>query len=145
MSVNTIRRARDDEPLGNEKAEFMAMLKRWLAENEGRDGSSKARDRLGAKDDDAPQLPGELREYLQNARKELSAEQFSKLIEAMIEDEPDTGEGDEPEPFKGRPRPGGAMDTARLAMDRSRARPSSAEFRSFAKRYPHAATIRLNP
>ena len=43
---------------------------------------------------------------------------------------------DEPEPFNGRPRPGGAMD-------RRRTRLSPADEANFAGRFPHAAKIKV--
>jgi hypothetical protein len=47
---------------------------------------------------------------------------------------------DEPEPFRGMPRPGGAMDTRR------RARPlTDAQKAAFDARFPHAAKIKVNP
>jgi hypothetical protein len=144
MSVNTMRRARDDEPLANEKAEFMAMIKRWLAENEGRAGKSGDGFARRARDDGEEREPdnsAQVREYLQAAKKRMGSASFLELIESLDDEANGEGASDEPPLFSGRPRPG-AMDAARLAMDRaSRRLPTSAEFKSFAERYPHAANI----
>lgn len=60
---------------------------------------------------------------------------------------------DEPVPFKGMPQPGGGKfgeDSRRLSMDARlraiRERPRTmADDQDYARRYPHAATIKVNP
>jgi hypothetical protein len=75
----------------------------------------------------------ELYTFLQGKLSEADLAEFCKR--AGI----DAGIGmDEPEPFKGMPRPGGAMDTRRRTL-------TAAQEASFAERFPGAARIKVNP
>lgn len=93
------------------------------------------RHRRLARDDMQPDAAADLLEFLRDKLSPEDHATFAKMLgadpyEAM----------DEPNPFPGRPRPGGAMDMRR------RARPlTDTEKADFDSRFPHAAKIRVNP
>lgn len=94
----------------------------------------RARDRRGRDEGEE----GGTGEFLRKLACELSAEEWAALGRRLRDEDADRAE-DEPPPFKGRPRPSGAMDARRrLASDAS---PSS----SFAERFPEAARIKAAP
>lgn len=91
------------------------------------------RHRRYARDDLQPDTT-DLLEFL---RSKLSPEDYARVSEMLGAD---PGEAmDEPNPFPGRPRPGGAMDARR------RTRPlTAAEQAHFEERFPHAAKIKVS-
>lgn len=86
-------------------------------------------------------------DVLLRLKERMSPEGFRALLKGFL-DVLDDGEAekrgqDEPAPFKGRPRPGGAMDA--MAFDRMASRPMTCAEKSFAKMFPDAAKIKSAP
>ena len=92
------------------------------------------RHRRYARDDLQPDSTIDLLEFLRDKLSPEDHATFAKMLGA------DPGEAmDEPNPFPGRPRPGGAMDARR------RTKPLTADEQSnFAERFPHAAKIKVS-
>jgi hypothetical protein len=117
--------------------------------------------RRGRDEDDPSESRGDIARMMKTIARGMSPENWAKWREELLEDGAEDGEyttpedrleaeaypggkraTDEPAPFKGRPRPGGAMDG--LAFDGPPRRKSSGE-KSFAAMYGDAAlSIKTN-
>jgi len=149
----------DDVTLSN----FRRFMQSGLPLKEcGPQGAFDSKPSRRARDEDDPsESRGDIVRLMKTLARGMSPENWAKWREELLEDGAEDGEQyetpearndvesfpdmrkaatDEPPPFKGRPRPGGAMDSVyRLA-----APPRTKAERSFSEMYPGAGDIKLN-